>query len=414
MKLSDEIKRALGILKTEAQALIGNPAAKLEELEAINNKIDLEQKKLETQMRVEAQGGVSGLEGNRIGDDSHIVPEETGAIEAYNSAFKQVIRGNGTKEDIDLLKTEMKNQLGSGDPASGGYLIPVDQDTAIIELKRELTSLRKYVNIEMVRTLSGNRNIEVGAENIPFIEVGEKTSFSDLGNPTFANIAYKIKKLGGFMDIPNELLDDETAGLLAYINKWLAKKEVATENALIIGLMKLATQKSASSIDEVKDILDVELDPLIAASSMIFMNQSSFNAYNKMKDANERPLLETDPKSKTGKMLQGKKIVVLSNRILPNFEVAGRIKAPVGIGNLKDYVTIFDRKARSIETTRIGGTSWDNDTTSMRAIIRMDAQKVDSKAFIMGLLDLSAAPQKQAAATKKGTPEVVVPVPENE
>ena len=89
----------------------------------------------------------------------------------------------------------IQNALSSTTGADGGLLIPADQRTAIIELKRQYKSLRNLVSTESVTTLTGTRVIEQDAENTPFEEVAESGKIKDLANPKWIPIAYSIKNM---------------------------------------------------------------------------------------------------------------------------------------------------------------------------------------------------------------------------
>ena len=45
----------------------------------------------------------------------------------------------------------------------------------------------------------------------------------------------------------------------------------------------------------------------------------------------------------------------------------------------------------SIKSTDVGGNAWGNDTTEVRAITRLDAQKFDDKAAVAGKITVGDA-----------------------
>lgn len=45
-----------------------------------------------------------------------------------------------------------------------------------------------------------------------------------MDEPKFKQIKYAIKKKGGILKITAELLEDTATNIMAYINKWIAKK----------------------------------------------------------------------------------------------------------------------------------------------------------------------------------------------
>jgi HK97 family phage major capsid protein len=135
-------------------------------------------------------------------------------------------------------------------------------------------------------------------------------------------------------------------------------------------------------------VLNVTLDPSIAAMSIVVMNQDSFNKFDKMKDSQGNYLLEKDPQNPTRKLLAGKPIYVFSNKTLKTRDDAGTKKAPVIIGSLKEAVTLFDRQAMSLLSTNIGGSAFTKNRTDIRAITREDVKMVDTASVVYGELIL--------------------------
>ena len=182
-------------------------------------------------------------------------------------------------------------------------------------------------------------------------------------------------------------MNDTDTKIRTYLNKWLAKKSVATENKNILTVLKTGTKKTLKTIDDVKNILNVELDPTISNNAVVVMNQDAFNLFDKMKDTDGNYLLEKDPTNLTKKLLLGKPVHVLSNKILPT----NAQNAPVFIGNLKEAIVLFDREQLSLLSTNIGKGAFEKNLTNVRAILRHDVKKFDAGAFVFGEISTAAA-----------------------
>lgn len=350
------------------------------EIKAVKAKISLQEQLEKEELANKAQKG----EAKPVENKEMSKAEDIAATNEYNDAFYKALKNKAlTSDELGMLE-KVNNALSSQTGEDGGYLIPVDQRTAIKELKREFTALEPLVNVETVSTLTGTRNIEKDAEFTPFVEFAEGDDVPDVDGPQFVNIQYAVKDRGGILPIPNHLLKDNTAGLRNYLNRWLAKKEVATRNYLIINLLQTLPKTAISGIDDIKNILNVTLDPSIARMSVVIMNQDSFNLFDKMKDSDGNYLLQKDPQNPTRKLLAGKTIHVFSNKILPSTETA----APVIIGSLKEAVTLFDRQAMSLLATSVGGDAFKKNRTDIRAITREDVQFVDTDAIVYGEIAL--------------------------
>lgn len=385
MTKQQQLQQELFNLKNQAREMLDKEGVTKEQFDEINNKIQIVKAKLKTLEEAIPEDEVDpqNRNGEKIVKVGGIEPKNTSA--RYEEALFNALKGTPTAEDAEILR-EARNSLGSESQADGGYLIPIDQQTQINELKREFTSLRDFVTVEPVSTLTGSRVLEKDAEHTSFNAIGENTTIGNTANPQFEPVEYKVKKYGGILPVPNELLADASAKLRGYLNKWLSKKSTATENNLIISILETFTKKAITGIDDIKDVLDKELDPAISSLSSVILNQDSFNYFNKLKDTQGNYILEKDPKNPTKKLLSGRPVIVLSNRILKT----KLNKAPVIIGSLKEGVVLFDRQAISLLATNTGGESFINDRTDIRAIIRLDVKKFDTNAVVYGELDLSA------------------------
>ncbi|MGL5427088.1 MAG: phage major capsid protein, partial [Cetobacterium sp.] len=143
-----------------------------------------------------------------------------------------------------------------------------------------------------------------------------------------------------------------------------------------------------STIDDVKDVMDVKLDPSISAIAKVVTNQDGFNYLNKLKDSQGNYLLEKDPKAPTKKLLNGREIIVLSNRILASVGTTDK-KAPLIIGSLTDAIVLFDRETIELKSTDVGGDAFKKNRIDMRAIMRLDVKKFDSLAVVYGEIPIS-------------------------
>ena len=315
-------------------------------------------------------------------------------------AFVNIVKCGFLKREPDEADvTVYKDALSSDTTANEdgemgiGVTIPEDIRTDIIELRRSDDNLEQYVNVEGVTTKSGSRNIEVDAESVPFDNVEEEEDFPEMDEPKFKAIKYAIKKKGGILKLTAELFEDTAANVMAYINKWIAKKTKATRNAMILKVLNAMTagkEVVISTIDSLKDVFNVSLDPAIATSSMVITNQSGYNYLDKLKDADGKYILQPNPTMATQMLLFGKyPIVKVSNKVIKsteikNGEVVTGYKHPVYIGDLKEAITLFDRNVMTIDMNDKAAGLWEKDMTGIKVRDRFDVQPVDEAAVIKG------------------------------
>lgn len=296
------------------------------------------------------------------------------------------------EEDVRVYKDALTSDTTAGDDGEMGIgvTIPEDIRTDIIELRRSDDNLEQYVNVEGVTTNKGSRNIEVDAESTPFDNVDEEADFPDMDEPEFKKIAYAIKKKGGILKITAELFEDTAANIMAYINKWIAKKTKATRNAMILKVLDAMTagkEVAISNLDSIKDVFNVSLDPAIATSSMVITNQSGYNFLDKLKDEDGKYILQPNPTQPTQTMLFGKyPIVKVSNKVIKSETIDTGAKHPVYMGDLKEAITLFDRNVLTIDMNDKGAGLWEKDLTGIKVRDRFDVQPVDEAAVVKGFI----------------------------
>jgi HK97 family phage major capsid protein len=284
----------------------------------------------------------------------------------------------------------VKALVGSQLDANGdgiGLTIPQDIQTAIRTLKRQYDALEQYVRVEPVGTLSGSRNIEKWTDVTPLANLDDETdTINDNDDPNVTIIKYLIQRYGGISTLTNSLLKDTAENATAYITQWIAKKSTVTRNVKILAALATlpsAQQKTIDSVDDIKDIYNVQLDPAIQTTSSFLTNQSGFNILDKVKDAYGRYLLQPDPSNPTQKVLLGKPIKVISDKWLKNGGTTDAPIYPLYIGDLVETVTLFDREQMSLAVTMEGAGAFEKDQTKIRVIDRFDVKLVDTEATVI-------------------------------
>ena len=300
----------------------------------------------------------------------------------------QVLR-RGKLNDAEMSYAQQvvdaAGSLIEGTPASGGFIVPVDAQTKINELKRTLNPLSGIVRIENVNTLSGTRVLEATADMTPFVNVAEMAQIDETDAPTFTQIKYTVAKYAGILPISKELLADTDQNLLTYVYNWLAKKSVVTENTKIVSVLNGLSKSPVAKLDDVKKILNVTLDPALSLLSTVVTNQDGFNYLDTQKDTQGDYLLQPNPLDPTQKMLFGRPVKVVSNKTLPT----DTRKAPLIIGSMTDAVVLFDRQAITLQGTDIGGNSFLRDSYDIKAVTRFDVQPFDPQAAVFGQIALA-------------------------
>lgn len=332
--------------------------------------------------------------------DGIVEPKKKYAKKDIARAFVNRIVCGLRKTAMPKEDEEIMNMMTEADPnvegeSDGGFTVPQDIQTDIIELRRTENDLEQYVNVEPVRTLSGSRVIEIDADSTPWSDVDEGEEFPEEETPKFKQISYKVKKKGGILKTTRELLKDTAVNILAYLNKWIAKKSRATRNAAILKKLNEITAGKeivVATIDDFKDVFNVKLDASIAQSSIVLTNQSGFNYLDKLKDKDGNYIIQPDVTDKTKRLLFGVyPIHVVSNKTLKNTTGVGNEKYPVYMGDLKEAITLFDREKITVELSTEAGDLWAKDLTGIKVRDRFDVQAVDESAVIKGEITVAIA-----------------------
>jgi HK97 family phage major capsid protein len=362
---------------------------KMEEVRALQAKVDLQRELEETEAR--AMGGTE------LKDDGNVEERDMKELEVeYRQIFLRGIRRRPITSEQRSIIAEYERRAvmneGNTNPAipdgDVGMVVPQDIQTRINELMREWNDLSQYVTVENVTAPSGSRVLETDANMTPFVDVDEYGVIQETDNPKFTPIQYAVKKRAGYLPLTNELLQDNDANLLNYVTNWIARKAAHTRNVHIINLLKTLTPQALADVKAINTVLNVGLDPAISLSSIILTNQDGFNWLDNQVDGMGRPILQEDITQPGRKLFKGRQIVVASNRHLPSVDD----KAPMVIGNLKQFMVLFNRRFFELASTREGGDAWRRDTTELRTIMRDDYVKWDPAAAVFGEIDLTPTP----------------------
>lgn len=398
-KEMQKLLKAINDKKNEVKSLVND--GKLDKAKAAKEELRELQEKFDLLFDLEDEGH-DGIEDKVAAGAAKVIGGEKADKKNVVKAFVNIIKAGFLKtepdeEDVKVYKDALTSTVQPDADEKGiGVTIPEDIRTEIIELRRSSDNLEQYVNVESVATKSGTRNIEADAESTPFDNVDEAADFPDMDEPEFRQIEYKVKKKGGILKMTAELLEDTAQNIMAYINKWIAKKTKATRNAMILkvlGEMTTGKEVVVSNLDSLKDIFNETLDPAIAATSIIITNQSGFNYLDKLKDEDGKYILQTDPTQKTkGKLLFGEyPIVKMSKKVLkstPILDVDGQTvkgyKHPIFCGDLKEAITLFDRNVLTIDMNDKAAGLWEKDMTGIKVRDRFDVQPVDEDAVVKG------------------------------
>ncbi|MBG9657090.1 phage major capsid protein [Cytobacillus firmus] len=352
--------------KTEARNLLDNN--KVEEAKALTEEIKALKKQYEVEMEL-------------LEEEKQYVIENKVQPKAKNDEKTKF---------FNAVRSKFKNAMSEGSGADGGYTVPQDILTRINELRESKGALQNLITVEPVSTLSGSRTFKARSQQTGFAEVGENGEILEKATPQFTELKYEVKKYAGFFKVTNELLKDSDQAIEDTLVKWIGDESRVTRNKLILAEMNKKAKTAIANGDDIKDVLNVQLDPDFRHTAIVLTNQDGFNFLDKLKDENGNYLLQPSATASTGKQIFGVDIEVQSNKDLPSdVSVPEAPKAPIIIGDLKEGIVMFDREQTDIAASTEAGNAFVTDNTLFRAIEREEVKSRDVEAFIYGQVTLA-------------------------
>lgn len=382
MKKSALIRAKLAELKITAEA-----AGTIEDFNVIKADMDLQEGKLILALKEEEEARAeAGTEGNPL--PTKVKPK---ADINLGEIVAKAIVGTATREEL----AEIKNLMQEGVGEKGGVIVPKDVKTKIIELQRRSFDIRKYVDIEKTSVVKGSRTkVTNEPEATGFASVDEGTAIQALHEPALGDVEYAIRKYAGYIPITNELMKDTPENLLTFILKWMAKNELNTYAYQVFngtgiksaeGIMKnideggkLVTRvkqmETNPTVRSFKYILNIDLDDVDSDNVVIFTNAAGYDHIDGLVDGNGKSYLQPDATKASGYTFLGKEIAKIPTKFLPAVTRDAKDYTPFLIGDLKLLYTMYDREQIIIESTKIGGDAWRNDTTEIKGAFRFDGK----------------------------------------
>ncbi len=282
--------------------------------------------------------------------------------------------------ELDPLYKAMT--ISGGDPAGtdGGFLVPLDFETMVHKFAKDYIDLSTLINVETTSVNSGWRIIETASTRTALRVLAEGQPMNEGQKPTFKRVDYSCQSYGEFIPISRELANDAHT-LMSYLAEWFAPKYVQTKNELLLGLLKklpftaLAGATDAERVRSLKTVLNVGLNTAHSRSAVLLTNQGGYNEMDNWVDGHGRAMLVPDLSGDFSRF-KNRPVVYGDNDLIPDHEG----HAPLFIGALRSFATLFLREGMTVEGTNVGGDAWRTGGTEVRCIARMGIAQMDENA----------------------------------
>lgn len=269
-------------------------------------RIDDQLERLEEQLKIEAADhAITQQRGERDGvsDD-----EADNRIHMEKSIFNSFIRGGVESLDVDqrqyVEQRRLRADLSTGTDTAGGYLVPTDFATRLIEEMKLFGNMRLVATIQ--QTDSGVPIEWPVADNLDQEGeiVAENTAVTD-EDPTFGIktiSAYKYSSKG--VAVPFELLQDSRIDIEAYVVRLLAQRLSRITNkhftlgtgtnqphGIVPSATLGATAATAAAIG-FDDLINLEhsVDPIYRMNAQFMFADQALKTIKMLKDNEGRPL----------------------------------------------------------------------------------------------------------------------------
>ena len=377
-----ELKASIDSLSTTiadktAQVKNALEADDLEKARTIKNEIDTAKEELKTAKAdlelfeaTKVSGGAENKTGHEVkGEDMNYRDKVNAFLHSKGTVVNEGLRFDG-KDEVLIAMNEVTPVAPTTDGVKKADTTKITSEELVTTPIREIKTtvdLKPFTTIYPAKKASGKYPILKKATS-KMVSVAELEKNPKLAKPEFEQVDWSVETYRGAIPVSQESVDDADVDLISIVAETVSQIKVNTTNAAIADVLKSFTAKTVANVDDIKKILNVDLDPAYDVAFVV--SQSFYQILDTLKDGNGRYLLQDSITAVTGKVLLGKPVFVLSDEILG---ASGEAKAFVG--DFKRGVLFADRKDL--------GLRWaDNEIYGqyLQAVLRFGVKKVDAKA----------------------------------
>ena len=365
---------SITIADKTAQVKNALEADDLEKARTIKNEIDTAKEELKTAKAdlelfeaTKVSGGAENKTGREIETDDMTYRDKVNAfLNSKGTVVNEGLRFDG-KDEVLIAMNEITPTTDGVKKTDTTKVTSEELVTTPIREIKTTVDLKPFTTIYPAKKASGKYPILKKATS-KMVSVAELEKNPALAKPEFEQVDWTVETYRGAIPVSQESVDDADVDLISIVAETVGQIKVNTTNAAIADVLKSFTAKTVANVDDIKKILNVDLDPAYDVAFVV--SQSFYQILDTLKDKNGRYLLQDSITAVTGKVLLGKPVFVLSDEILG---ASGEAKAFVG--DFKRGVLFADRKDL--------GLRWaDNEIYGqyLQAVLRFGVKKVDAKA----------------------------------
>ena len=270
--------------------------------------------------------------------------KEKNKREGAKRSMAKLNQNTETNEEVLAFEQYMKTKGAKRDNVKSddvGVTIPEDIKYIPEKEVKTVQDLSQLVQKTSVSTASGKYPILKRA-NAKFNTVAELEKNPELARPEFETVNWEVETYRGAIPISQEALDDSVANLTAIVSENIKEQKINTLNEKIGGVLKAFNPTSVSNVDDLKEIINVKLDP--GYDRQIICTQSFYQKLDTLKDGNGRYLLQDSIINTAGNTVLGMNVTVVRDDLLGE-----NGDALAFIGDVKRGVLFADRTDISVQ-----------------------------------------------------------------
>ena len=312
-------------------------------------------------------------------DDTNVQVNKRSYEEFLNNNNKKVEKNKMEQTIIDNANTETRSFedyiRSEGEQRDGltkenaKVVVPIEVIKDVFDLKRSKYNLAQYATTKNVGTAVGTYPVATN-QTATLATKEELAEIADVDADMFKGVDYKVATRAGKIYLSNELVEDSEVNIVSEVKAQLQKLVDNTDNLNIMDLLKTFTKVSATSIDDLKKVYNVDLDP--ALNKSVITNQSGFNWLDTLKDSDGRYILQPSISAPSGKSLFGSDVIVVSDNLFANSK-AGVF--PMVIGDIAQSVFLARKNQVQVQWDQ-----FDSYSQGLSVIVRNDYKKIDEDA----------------------------------
>jgi HK97 family phage major capsid protein len=137
--------------------------------------------------------------------------------------FLEVVGGDPRDADVADKRKLIKNAMSTSDPSSGGFLVPEEYRTEMLQIALESAVVRPRARVVPMSTLRVAIPTVDATTNNGSVYGGIVGYWTEEGaamvqsQPRFGRVALEAKKLTAYTEIPNELINDSNPSAEAFV-----------------------------------------------------------------------------------------------------------------------------------------------------------------------------------------------------